>query len=80
MNLKLLAVITIVLSIIIFILGFIFQIPLVFIPYDYKITQIVFLNILFILFEVFFIMFLFKNMLEVSKLDLHDFILFFKRF
>ena len=68
-NLKLLAVLTILFSIVIFTLAFVYNVPVAYVPYGATQTEYILSHAIFISFEVGILAFLFMHMIKNSKLD-----------
>lgn len=79
MNLKVLAVLTIVAFLIICVFAFIFNIPVAYVPNNATNTEFITYHILFVSLEVFILTSLFMNMIKNSDLEISDIILFFKK-
>lgn len=79
MNLKVLAVLTIIAFLIICILAFIFNIPVAYVPNNASNTEFITYHIIFVSVEVFILTSLFMNMIKNSDLEISDILLFFKK-
>ncbi len=69
MNLKLLAVLTIVFSLFIFTLAFVYNIPVAYTPFEASLAEYIMYHVIFILIEVWLLSFLFMHMIRKSKLE-----------
>ena len=69
MNLKLLALLTIVFSLLIFCLGFVFELPVAYVPSHATIVEYTIYHIVFIISEVAVLSYLFMHMILKSKLE-----------
>jgi len=70
MNLKLLAVVTIVCFIIVFCLAFVFGVPVAYIPDNANLLEFILYHLIFIILEVSLLSYLFMHMIRTSKLEL----------
>lgn len=69
MNLKLLALLTIVLALLVFSLAFIFELPVAYVPSHATILEYTIYHIVFIIAEVVILSYLFMHMVMKSKLE-----------
>ena len=69
MNLKLLALLTMVLALLIFSLAFIFELPIAYVPSHATVVEYTIYHIVFILSEVIVLSYLFMHMVMKSKLE-----------
>mgnify|MGYP000252808481 CR=1 FL=1 len=71
MNLKKLAVMVIVISLGLFVIAFIYGVPIAYVPYEATITEFVLYHVIYIVAEVSVLLFLFMMMIKKSKLELY---------
>ncbi len=71
MNLKMLAVMAIVMSLILFIIAFVYGVPIAYVPNDATINEYVLYHVIYIITEVSVLLFLFVYMIKKSKLELY---------
>lgn len=71
MNFKRLAVLTIVISLVIFILALVYNVPVAYIPYGATFTEYIMYNVIFMSIEVVVLSFLFTHMINKSKLEFY---------
>jgi NADH:ubiquinone oxidoreductase subunit 3 (subunit A) len=71
MKLKLLALLTIAITLILFIIGFVFELPVAYVPENATTTEFVLYHLVFVISEVAILSYLFTHMIIKSKLDLY---------
>ena len=70
-NLKLLALLTIVFSLIIFTMAFVYSVPVAYVPEEATLTEYIVMHVIFISSEVAILSFLFMHMIKKSKLNFY---------
>ncbi len=72
MNLKLLAGLTVVASIILVIIGFVFNMPIAYVPENATYLEYVFYHVAFVIVELIVIVSLFLHMIKTADVDMSD--------
>jgi len=72
MNLKLLALAAVVISLCLFVLAFMYSIPIAYVPYGASKLEFIMSHITFVIIEASVLAFLFVYMIKTAKIEFHD--------